>query len=105
MFHAAITGTGRAAPAKVLSNADLEKMVETTDEWITTRTGIRERRMASDGEVMTDFCLAAAREALATANVAPEALDAIMVATVSPDQPIPAAACILQQKLGAKKVA
>lgn len=105
MFHAAIAGTGRAAPAKVLTNADLEKMVETTDEWITTRTGIRERRMASDGEVMTDFCLEAARQALEAAQVAPTDLDAIMVATVSPDQPIPAAACILQQKLGAKKVA
>ena len=105
MFHAAIAGTGRAAPARVLTNADIEKMVETTDEWIITRTGIRERRMASDGEVMTDFCLAAARQALEAAEVAPESLDAIMVATVSPDQPIPAAACILQQKLGAKRVA
>ncbi len=104
MFHAAIAGTGRAAPSKVLTNADLEKMVETTDEWITTRTGIRERRMAADGEVMSDFCLEAARQALEAAQLSPEQLDAIMVATVSPDQPIPAAACILQHKLGAKKV-
>jgi 3-oxoacyl-[acyl-carrier-protein] synthase-3 len=105
MFHAAITGTGRAAPSRVLTNADLEKMVETTDEWITTRTGIRERRMAGEGDVLTDFCLEASKQALEAGGVAPEALDAIMVATVSPDQPIPAAACILQQKLGAKRVA
>jgi len=63
MFHATIAGTGAAVPARVLTNADLMKMVETTDEWITTRTGIRERRMAGEGDVLSDFCvgLAAAR--------------------------------------------
>lgn len=105
MFHAAIAGTGRAVPGKVLTNADLETLVETTDEWITTRTGIRERRMAVDGEALSDFCVAAATQALENAGVAAKDLDAVLVATVTPDQPIPAMACLVQQKLGAKKAA
>jgi 3-oxoacyl-[acyl-carrier-protein] synthase-3 len=105
MFHATIAGTGAAVPAGVLTNADLMKLVETTDEWITTRTGIRERRRAADGDVLSDFCVAAARPALEAAGVAPRELDALILATVTPDQPIPAAACLVQQKLGAKKAA
>lgn len=105
MFHAAIAGTGRAVPAKLLTNADLEKLVETSDEWITTRTGIRERHMAADGEVLSDLCVEAAKQALESAGVQAKDLDAVLVATVSPDQPIPSAACIVQQKLGAKKAA
>ncbi|HRY46277.1 MAG TPA: 3-oxoacyl-ACP synthase, partial [Thermoanaerobaculia bacterium] len=105
MFHAAIAGTGRAVPAKLLTNADLETLVETTDEWITTRTGIRERHKAADGEVLSDFCVTAATQALESAGLAPKDLDAVLIATVTPDQPIPAVACLVQQKLGAKKAA
>jgi 3-oxoacyl-[acyl-carrier-protein] synthase-3 len=105
MFHAAIAGTGRAVPAKLLTNADLETLVETSDEWITTRTGIRERHMAADGEVLSDFCVEAAKQALENAGVQAKDLDAILIATVTPDQPIPAMACLVQQKLGAKKAA
>lgn len=105
MFHAAIAGTGRAVPQGILSNTDLEKMVETSDEWIRTRTGIRERHRAVDGEVLSDFCAVASRQALDAAGLAPGDLDTIVVATISPDQPIPAMACTLQQKLGAKKAA
>ena len=93
MFHAAIAGTGRAVPAKLLTNADLEKLVETTDEWITTRTGIRERHIAADGETLSDLCVEAAKRALEGAGVLAKDLDAVLVATVSPDQPIPSAAC------------
>jgi len=105
MFHAAIAGTGRAVPAKVLTNADLEKLVETSDEWITTRTGVRERHMAADGETLSDFCVAAGTQALESAGVHAKDVDAVLVATVTPDQPIPAVACLVQQKLGAKKAA
>lgn len=105
MFHAAIAGTGRAVPAKLLTNADLETLVETTDEWITTRTGIRERHKAADGEVLSDFCVAAGTQALGSAGLAPKDLDAVLIATVTPDQPIPAVACLVQQKLGAKRAA
>ena len=105
MFHAAIAGTGRAVPGKVLTNADLEKLVKTSDEWILTRTGIRERHVAADGETLSDFCVAAGTLALEAAGVAAKDLDAILVATVTPDQPIPAVACLVQQKLGAKKAA
>lgn len=105
MFHAAIAGTGRAVPAKVLTNADLETLVDTSDEWITTRTGVRERHIAVDGETLSDFCVAAGMQAMESAGVAAKDLDAVLIATVSPDQPIPAVACLVQQKLGAKKAA
>ncbi len=105
MFHATIAGTGAAVPARVLTNADLAKIVDTNDEWITTRTGIRERRKAEDGDVLSDFAVAAARKALEAAEVHPRELDAIILATVSPDQLVPAASCLVQQKLGAKKAA
>jgi 3-oxoacyl-[acyl-carrier-protein] synthase-3 len=105
MFHATIAGTGAAVPARILTNADLAKMVETNDEWITSRTGIRERRMASDGEVLSDFAVAAARRALEAAEVLPRELDAVILATVTPDQLVPSASCLVQRKLGAKKAA
>lgn len=105
MFHASIAGTGRAVPEKVLTNAELEKLVETSDEWITTRTGIKERRVAQDGDALSDYCVAAAQQALDAAEISAASLDAIIVATVSPDQPIPAAACFVQHKLGAKRAA
>ncbi len=105
MFHACIAGTGRAVPGKVLTNADLTRLVDTSDEWIVTRTGIRERRQAADGEVLSDFCVEAARQALEAGNVSVKDVDAILVSTVSPDAPIPSMACIVQHKLGAKKAA
>ncbi len=91
MFHAAIAGTGSAAPSRVLTNADIEKMVDTSDEWIKTRTGISERRMAGEGDVLSDFCVEAGKQALADGGLTA--------------QPIPAVACIVQAKLGAKKAA
>lgn len=105
MFHATIAGTGRAIPDRILTNADLAKMVETSDEWITSRTGIRERRVVSDGDVLSDFCMRAALPALADAGIAAADLDAIILATCTPDHLIPGAAPVVQHKLGAKKAA
>lgn len=105
MFHAAIAGTGRAVPAKLLTNADLETLVDTSDEWIVTRTGVRERHMAADGETLSDFCVEAGKQALESAGIHAKDLDSILIATVTPDQPIPAMACLVQQKLGARKAA
>jgi 3-oxoacyl-[acyl-carrier-protein] synthase-3 len=89
----------------VLTNADLEKMVDTSNEWIVTRTGIRERRIAEDGQATSDLACAAARRALEDAGVQAEELDAIFVATFTPDHPMPNTACFVQQKLGALKAA
>lgn len=105
MAHARIAGTGAAVPEKVLTNADLEKLVDTTDEWITTRTGIKERRVASDGEFTSTFATAAAEKALAMAGVSADELDLIVVATVTPDFPFPSTACLVQKNLNAKKAA
>ncbi len=96
-----IKGTGSCLPEKVLTNADLEKMVETSDEWIRTRTGIEERHIAAPGEATSDLALAAARKALATAGIDSAGLDAIVVATVTPDHVFPSTACLLQRQLGA----
>lgn len=98
-----ITGLGRAIPSGVLTNADLERMVDTTDEWIMTRTGIRERRIAPEGVTTSDLAYEAAREALADAGVEPDALDLIIVGTATPDMPFPATACLLQDRLGARR--
>jgi len=100
-----ILSTGSYTPERVLTNADLEKMVETSDEWIVTRTGIRERRISSAEQASSDLALEAAKKALEKANVSPEELDMIIVATVTPDYTFPSTACILQDKLGAKKAA
>ncbi len=97
-----IAGTGSYLPAKILSNADLEKRVDTTDEWITSRTGIRERRIAADDESTSDLATKAALKAMEQAGVSADELDLIIVATVSPDMFFPATACFVQQKLGAK---
>lgn len=100
-----ITGTGSALPDRILSNADLERMVETSDEWITTRTGIKERRIAADHEYTSTLAAEAARRALQAAGISPHKLDLIILATVTPDFPFPATACIVQQELGAVNAA
>ncbi|NTV49732.1 MAG: ketoacyl-ACP synthase III [Geobacteraceae bacterium] len=101
MVNVRITGTGSALPGKILTNADLEQMIDTSDEWITTRTGIKERRIAADGEYTSTFAAEAGRSAMAMAGVKPEEIDLIILATVTPDFPFPSTACIVQDLLGA----
>src|SRR5580765_1340302 len=103
MIRAQIIGTGSYAPEKVVTNADLEKRVQTSDAWIVERTGIRERRMAAEGENTSDMALQAAKRALEMAGLQPTDLDGIIVGTISPDMPMPACAAFLQHKLGAKR--
>ncbi|MDU0156479.1 beta-ketoacyl-ACP synthase III [Bacillus cabrialesii] len=102
-MKAGILGVGRYIPEKVLTNHDLEKMVETSDEWIRTRTGIEERRIAVDDVYSSHMAVAAAKKALEQAEVAAEDLDMILVATVTPDQAFPTVSCMIQEQLGAKK--
>jgi 3-oxoacyl-[acyl-carrier-protein] synthase-3 len=97
-------GTGSAAPEKVLANADLEKIVDTSDEWIQTRTGIRERRIADPGVATSDIAYEACVRALESASVDPGELDAIIVGTVTPDYIFPSTACLLQSRLGARHI-
>jgi 3-oxoacyl-[acyl-carrier-protein] synthase-3 len=99
----AITGTGSYVPEKVLTNADLQRMVDTSDEWITERTGIKERRIAAPDQATSDLAVRAAREALADAGVAAADLDLIIVATFTPDMFFPSTACFVQKALGAPK--
>ena len=101
--YAAIAGAGHYAPERVMTNADLEQMVETSDEWIRTRTGIRERRIAADGELTSHMGTASARMALEQAGLAPEDVQAIYVATCTPDMIFPSTASLIQHQLGAKK--
>ena len=105
MRKARVIGTGSAVPEKRLTNFDLEKMVDTTDEWITTRTGIKERRIATDGEYTSTFATLAAQRALDMAGVAATDLDLVILATITPDFPFPATACIVQSAIGATKAA
>lgn len=100
-----ITGVGSYLPSRVLTNADLERMVETSDDWITSRTGIRERRLASESEATSDLAAEAGRRALQAAGVRPEEVGLIIVATITPDMPFPSTACLVQQKLGASRAA
>jgi 3-oxoacyl-[acyl-carrier-protein] synthase-3 len=100
----AIVGTGRYAPAKVLTNADLERMVDTSDAWISERTGIRERRIAAQGESTSDMASAAARSALEAAGLGASDLDMIIVGTITGDSPMPATAVRVQQKIGAENI-
>ena len=97
-----ILGIGSYVPEKVLTNLDLEKMVETSDEWIKTRTGIEERRIASDDQSTSDLAYEASKKALKNANIKASEIDVIIVASISVDQVFPSTACILQEKLGAK---
>jgi 3-oxoacyl-[acyl-carrier-protein] synthase-3 len=98
--YAAITGWGMAVPEHVLSNADLERLVNTSDEWITTRTGIRERHIVGPGESTSTLSTSAGRQALAQAGLEPGAIDLIILATCTPDRPFPATACTIQANLG-----
>ena len=104
-MNAGIIGVGKFSPERVLSNFDLEKMMDTSDEWIRTRTGIEERRIADKDMNTSDMAYEAAAKAIKDAGIAPEELDLILVATVTPDQPFPSVACMLQDRLGAKKAA
>ena len=97
-------GVGKYLPENILTNADLERMVDTTDEWITTRTGIKQRRIASDTEATSDMAAKAARSALQNAGLEAEDIDLIIVATITPDMFFPSTACLLQEKLGARNV-
>jgi len=100
-----IIGVGEYLPERILTNADLEKMVDTSDEWIATRTGIKERHLAAKGEAASDLAFKAAEQALKNAKLKPEDLDLIVVATITGDMPFPSVAAILQNKLAAKKAA
>src|SRR5688572_3635041 len=100
-----ITGVGSYLPEKVLTNADLEAMVDTSDEWITSRTGIKERRIAASSQAASDLALPAARQALEHAGVEPEDLDLVVVATATPDMLFPATGALVADELGARKAA
>jgi len=102
MKRVGIIGVGEYLPKKVLTNADLEKMVDTSDEWITTRTGIKQRHLVSSQEAASDLAINAAREALKDAGIKPQDLDLIIVATITPDMQFPSTACFVQNALGAK---
>lgn len=104
-MKACIAGTGSYAPARVLTNADLERMVATSDEWIRERTGIRERRIAATGEACSDLAVQAGKRALTAAGLAATELDMILVATCTGDYPLPATACLVQHQLGATQAA
>ena len=98
-----ITGTGSYAPEKIVTNAELEKLVETSDQWIVERTGIRERRVAAPGQATSDLALEASRRALEAASLDPKDVELIVVGTVTPDYPFPSVGAVLQGKLGNKK--
>jgi len=104
-LNAGIVGIGRYLPEKIVTNADLEKIMDTSDEWIRTRTGIEERRIADDNTNTSDMGFEAAQKAIQNAGITPLDIDLILVATVTPDQPFPSVACMLQERLGAKKAA
>ena len=101
----AVAGVGSYVPSRVLTNADLQRMVNTSDEWITTRTGIKERRLAAPDEATSDLAAKAAVKAMANAQVTADQLDLIVVATVTPDMLFPSTACLVQEKIGAKRAA
>src|SRR5690554_891702 len=101
-MYSRIIGTGRYLPEKVLTNFDLEKMMDTSDEWIRTRTGIEERRIADEQTASSDMAYEAAKIAIEDAGISPEEIDLIVTATVTPDKPFPSVSCILQDRLGAK---
>src|ERR671922_1818120 len=102
-FHGrtcSITSVGSYVPKRVLTNADLEQMVDTSDQWITTRTGIKQRRIAAANEFTSDMAAKASHLAMERGGVMPEQIDLIIVATITPDMPFPATACLVQEKIG-----
>src|SRR5438552_9705336 len=103
--NAGILGTGHSYPKGVLTNADLERIVDTSDEWITTRTGIKQRRKAAPDEYTSQFAVRASQEAIERAGIDPSDIDLILCATVTPDQILPSTACLIQAQLGAHKAA
>ncbi len=105
LHSAVITGTGFAVPDRVVTNADLEKMVDTSDEWITERTGMKERRVVAPEQAASDLALEASRKALADARLEPSDLDLIIVGTVTGDMLFPSTSCVLQSRLGIKGIA
>ncbi len=104
LFRSRVAGIGSYLPEKVLTNYDLEKMVETTNQWIIERTGIERRHIAAEGEATSDLCLQASRKALEDAKLNPEDIDMIVVGTVSGDRQMPSTACYLQSKLGCRNI-
>ena len=104
-FNAGILGTGRSYPEGLLTNADLEQMVETSDEWITTRTGIKQRHRAAEGEYTSQFAVKASRQAIERARIDPSEIDLLICATVTPDQLLPSTGCLIQAELGANNAA
>lgn len=104
-MNAGIIGIGRYVPERILTNQDLEKVVDTNDEWIRTRTGIEERRIAADEIDTSDMAYEAAVKAIENAGITAEEIDLILVATVTPDRPFPTVSCMIQERLGAKKAA
>jgi 3-oxoacyl-[acyl-carrier-protein] synthase-3 len=100
MTYSRIAGTGSYLPEKVVTNHDLEKMMDTSDEWIQERTGIKRRHLAAEGEATSDLALAAARQALDMAGLTAEDIDLIIIATTTPDKVFPGTACIVQRRLG-----
>ena len=102
-IYAKIVGTGSYLPERVVTNKDLEKIVDTNDEWIVTRTGIRERHYAADDQNASDLALIACQRAMQAAGVTAADIDLIIVGTSTPDMVFPATACILQDKLGVKQ--
>lgn len=105
MLKAKIIGTGSYAPEKILTNQDLEKIVDTSDEWITERTGIKERRITTKDQTTSDLAYEASKKALKQAGIKAKEIDLIIVATVTPDMPFPSTGCLLQNRLEAKKAA
>src|SRR5437660_4958741 len=104
-MNAGILSTGHSYPEGILTNADLERMVETSDEWITSRTGIKQRRKAAPDEYTSQFAVRASQEAIERAGIDPNEIDLILCATVTPDQILPSTACLIQAELGALKSA
>jgi 3-oxoacyl-[acyl-carrier-protein] synthase-3 len=104
-MNSLILGTGAYVPKRVLTNADLERMVDTSDTWVVERTGIRERRVVEPGQACSDLAVEAAQRALIAADVAPSEIDLILLATCTGDSPLPSTACLIQHRLGAQRAA
>ena len=105
MTHSTIAGTGGYLPERVMTNKEFEKIVDTSDEWIRERTGIKRRHIAADGETTSDMALAAARNAMEAAGAGDDEIDLIIIATTTPDKVFPSTACIVQRRLGVSKIA